>query len=194
MSIFQIVHISDLHIKPKEDFDRSVVLDPLIKRIGDDLKDPKSDLKPEIVVVTGDIAYSGQKYEYTIAKTFFNDLLKKLNLSDDRLFIVPGNHDVNYKIYRKSDFPNFENEKELNDELEDEVSRKDLLKGMEEYFTFVGTNYSHLKSIHDRLIPFVYSHNAKYEKKIGIVGLNSAWMCRGYHYDKKIRNNLANRR
>jgi formylglycine-generating enzyme required for sulfatase activity/energy-coupling factor transporter ATP-binding protein EcfA2 len=136
--------------------------------------------------VTGDIAYSGQKDEYTLAKTFFDDLLEKLNLSDDRLFIVPGNHDVNYKIYRKSDFPNFGNEKELNDELDDEVSRKDLLKGMEEYFTFVETNYSHLKSIHDRLIPFVYSHNAKCEKKIGLVGLNSAWMCRRYHYDKKI--------
>ncbi|MEW6416837.1 MAG: hypothetical protein AB1480_01810 [Nitrospirota bacterium] len=48
MSTFQILHISDLHIKTKEDFDRSVVLDPLIKRVIEDLK---LDFKPEIVIV-----------------------------------------------------------------------------------------------------------------------------------------------
>jgi 3',5'-cyclic AMP phosphodiesterase CpdA len=126
MSIFQILHISDLHIRVDNNFDRSVVLDPLIKRIGDDLKDPKSSLKPEIIVVTGDIAYSGQKDEYTLAKILFDDLLKKLEISNDRLFIVPGNHDVDFGKYRKTDFPTYENEKELNDELEHELSRADF--------------------------------------------------------------------
>ncbi len=186
MSAFQILHLSDLHIKPKEDFDRSVVLDPLIKRIGDDLKDPKSGLKPEIVIVTGDIAHSGQKDEYTLANAFFDDLLEKLNLSDDRLFIVPGNHDVYFGKYRINDFPSYESEKELNDELGDGTSREYLLKGLEDYFTFIKTYYSHLKSLHDWLIPFVHSYETESKKKIGIIGLNSAWMCRRFHYDKKI--------
>jgi len=118
MAIFQILHISDLHIKPKENFDRSVVLDPLIGRIGEDLKDPKSGLKPKIVVVTGDIAHAGQKDEYTLAKQFFDDLLENLNLSDDRLFIVPGNHDIDFDEYRPNDAPNYENMEKLNTELE----------------------------------------------------------------------------
>jgi formylglycine-generating enzyme required for sulfatase activity/predicted phosphodiesterase/energy-coupling factor transporter ATP-binding protein EcfA2 len=183
MSTFQILHISDLHIKPKENFDRSVVLDPLIERLKEDIK---SGFSPEIVIVTGDIAYSGKKPEYKIAKTFFDDFLKNLKLSNDRLFIVPGNHDVDFDEYRPNDAPSYENMAELNTDLEKKKYRKDLLKGLEEYFTFIKTHYSHLKSMHDHLIPFVHSYEAKCGKKIGLVGLNSAWMCRRYHYDKKL--------
>ncbi|MCP4622529.1 MAG: hypothetical protein GY850_03245, partial [bacterium] len=50
----QILHISDLHIKEKEHFDRTLVLDPLIERVR---KDKKQGLGPELVVVTGDIVY-----------------------------------------------------------------------------------------------------------------------------------------
>ncbi len=56
MSTFQILHISDLHINAEETFDRSVVLDPLIERVEEDLV---NGLRPEIVVVTGDIADTG---------------------------------------------------------------------------------------------------------------------------------------
>jgi 3',5'-cyclic AMP phosphodiesterase CpdA len=56
MTTFQLLHISDLHIKDsKEDkFDRRVVLDPLIKRVKEDCE---KGLRPEIVVVTGDVAF-----------------------------------------------------------------------------------------------------------------------------------------
>ncbi len=189
MSTFQILHISDLHIKPKENFDRSVVLDPLIKRIGDDLKDPKSGLKPEIVVVTGDIAHSGQKDEYTLAKAFFDDLLECLNkLPKERLFIAPGNHDVDFDEYRPNDAPSYENMEKLNTELENKKYRKDLLKGMKNYFLFIKTHYPHMqyKNKYDNLFPFVHSHNALCGKRVALVGLNSAWMCRKYYYDNKI--------
>lgn len=46
-SIFQILHISDLHIKTDENFERSVVLEPLTGRIGKDLE---SGFSPESVV------------------------------------------------------------------------------------------------------------------------------------------------
>jgi len=49
-SIFQILLISDLHVKAEERFDRSVVLDPLIERVRKDLGNGFS---PEIVIVTG---------------------------------------------------------------------------------------------------------------------------------------------
>lgn len=50
MNKFQILHISDLHIKVEESFDQSLVLDPLIERVE---KDRGSGIKPEIVVVSG---------------------------------------------------------------------------------------------------------------------------------------------
>jgi len=175
MSIFQILHISDLHINAKEHFDRSVVLDPLIERAKTDMR---SGFQPEIVVVTGDIAATGIKDEYKLAEKFFKDLRSELGLSIERLFIVPGNHDVDRKRYRPTDIPAYDYMKELNDEMENEEYRTDLLKGMEEYFRFVATNYPHLKSRHENLVPFVHNYQATCGKKIGLVGLNSAWMCR----------------
>ena len=100
MSTFQILHLADLHITSKESFDRSVVLDPLIDRIKVDLE---KEFKPEIVIVSGDIAFKGIKEEYDLAKKFFDDLLKILELKNDRIFTVPGNHDVNRKKYRPKD-------------------------------------------------------------------------------------------
>jgi formylglycine-generating enzyme required for sulfatase activity/predicted MPP superfamily phosphohydrolase/energy-coupling factor transporter ATP-binding protein EcfA2 len=183
MSIFQILHISDLHIKPKENFDRSVVLDPLIKRVVEDLK---PGFKPEIVIVTGDVAYSGKKSEYKLAKALFDDLLKKLEISNDRLFIIPGNHDVDFDEYRPNDAPSYDNMAKLNTELEHKKYRKDLLKGMKNYYTFIKKSYPHLRNKHEGLVPFVHLYEAECGEKVGLIGLNSAWMCRRYYYNNKI--------
>ena len=175
MGSFQILHISDLHVGGESSFDRSVVLAPMIKRIEEDLK---TEFKPEIVVVTGDIAYRGIKAEYDHAKSFFDDLLAALKLKSERLFLVPGNHDVDRKKYRPTDVPSYRAMKALNDELENENYRGDLFKGMDRYFTFTEEHYPHLSSSHPRLVPFVLSHTADCGKRIGLIGLNSAWMCR----------------
>ena len=50
MSTFQILHLSDLHVSAQGNFDRSVVLDPLISQVEMDIN---AGFKPEIVVVTG---------------------------------------------------------------------------------------------------------------------------------------------
>jgi predicted MPP superfamily phosphohydrolase len=174
---FQILHISDLHINDSggESFDRKVVLDPLIRRVAKDLE---KGFRPEMVAVTGDIAFKGVTNEYELAKGFFDDLLKALELGGERLFIVPGNHDLNRKKYRPKDIPVYDNMRELNTELEDDDFRSDLLKGMADYFAFVQNRYGHLTPVQDRLVPFVHCFTAACGKKIGLVGLNSAWMCR----------------
>ena len=171
----QILHLSDLHIDTSKNFDRSLVLDPLIERVK---ADQKKDIQPELVIVTGDIANKGIKKEYDEAKIFFADLLDEMKLSKERLFIVPGNHDVNRKKYRPKDIPAYDNMKELNDELENKEYRADLLKGMADYFDFIKNEYPHIKPLDENLIPFVTSYKAECKKQIGLVGLNSAWMCR----------------
>ncbi len=138
------------------------------------------------LLVTGDIAFNGLKKEYDLAKKFFDDLLRTLDLGHDRIFIVPGNHDVNRKKYRPKDIPVYENMPELNRELIDLDYRADLFKGMDDYFSFIENNYSHLQSIDGRLVPFVTSYTARCGKKIGIVGLNSAWMCRKIPDEREI--------
>lgn len=178
MSHFQILHISDLHVRDDEteSFDRSVVLGPLIDRVRKDVKD--NSFRPEIVVVTGDVAFKGVAAEYGLAKAFLDDLLEALDLGHKKLFIVPGNHDVNRDEYRPGDVPQYKDMRALNDELGNKKWRKDLLKGMGNYFDFVETAYPHLETLEDRLIPFVSCFKADCGKKIGLVGLNSSWMCR----------------
>ncbi len=50
---------------------------------------------PDVIFATGDIAHSGKPTEYQIAETFFNELVAAAHLDRDRLFLIPGNHDVN---------------------------------------------------------------------------------------------------
>ena len=55
-----ILHISDLHIRADLNVDQSVVMTPMIKRIE---HDRKKGLKPELIMVTGDIAFKGIEEE-----------------------------------------------------------------------------------------------------------------------------------
>jgi len=183
VTLLQILHLSDLHISAKDSFDRSLVLDPLIERVR---HDRDNGLIPEIVIVSGDIAFRGIAEEYTLAKQFFDDLLEALGLNKERLFMVPGNHDVNRKKYRPSDIPRYENMRELNEELENPDFRANLLKGMDAYFSFTASEYPHLETVDQRLAPFVNLYETSCGKRIALAGLNSAWMCRKSPDEKEI--------
>ena len=93
------LHLSDFHFRtdknPKgkvEDYNRSVVFDSLLRDLKSYPKD--NNLSIDFIIITGDIAYSGRKDEYKQAKEFFTKLLKIFGLKKNRLFIIPGNHDV----------------------------------------------------------------------------------------------------
>ena len=111
--------------------------------------------------MTGDIAKTGQEAEYVQAKSFFAELLKVLELPGERLFIVPGNHDVNRRKYRPKDILAYENMTELNRELEDPDYRADLLKGMDGYYSFIETEFPPVfVPLDDHLVPFVIPYTA----------------------------------
>ena len=62
----------------------------------------KEQLQPYGMIVCGDIAYSGQTSEYAIAEDFINELVDKLTIDFEHVFCVPGNHDVDQSIAKKS--------------------------------------------------------------------------------------------
>lgn len=85
------LHISDFHIKTGDTYDHDVVVEALlsslpnlIERFG----------QPDFVIASGDIAFSGKKAEYDLATQLFDAVLNILSLKRERLFVVPGNHDV----------------------------------------------------------------------------------------------------
>ncbi|AKJ04477.1 tetratricopeptide repeat protein [Archangium gephyra] len=90
----RILHISDLHnrgTREKEPWRRRCVLEDAWKRNLDAfLEEGPVDL----IAFTGDLAFSGHGGEYEGVTGFILATLERLKLGQDRLFLVPGNHDV----------------------------------------------------------------------------------------------------
>ena len=93
------LHLSDWHQRGK-DFDRTVVRDALLQDIRDRAQiDPRL-TQVEFIVFSGDLAFSGQKTEYEAVREHLLDpVLRATGLSSDRLFIVPGNHDLDRNLF-----------------------------------------------------------------------------------------------
>ncbi len=100
-----LLHISDPQFGRNHRFGRLGLPSPddnfdnLLTRIGDDLRllRDENDLRPDVLVVTGDLAEWGLKSEFNDALRFLEGLIDILELPRDRVAIIPGNHDVNRK-------------------------------------------------------------------------------------------------
>ena len=93
---FSWLHLSDFHFKADGDlFSQQVSTEAILKDIPSRLS---SEHPLQFVVVTGDIAFSGKSREYDLAAEFFKSLASALGLAMDRIFICPGNHDVDRSV------------------------------------------------------------------------------------------------
>ncbi len=98
------LHISDIHFHPKTEWRDSTARNSLLDYLKDIYISNES-LRPDLIFCTGDIAFgqtgsSPLVNQYEQAKAFFDSLLaacgpNSLPLPKERLFVVPGNHDVN---------------------------------------------------------------------------------------------------
>ena len=101
--VITFLHFSDIHFNKNSDS---------IYCLDQDLRNEmildvenviiKEQLQPYGIIVCGDIAYSGQAKEYEIADGFINDLVDKLRIKFEHVFCVPGNHDVDQGVAKKS--------------------------------------------------------------------------------------------
>jgi formylglycine-generating enzyme required for sulfatase activity/predicted phosphodiesterase len=95
------LHISDLHLPEKVSGNEYLSNSKTIahRELCNWIRAEK--VKPDLIFFTGDFAHKGQHAvlkestgKPSLATTFFDDLRKAANLDRERLFIVPGNHDV----------------------------------------------------------------------------------------------------
>jgi len=86
------LHVSDFHLSDKGPYSQEVILRSLVSSVRQFRE--KGEQVPDLIFATGDIAQNGKAKEYESATKFFDDLLDAAGLNRDRLFIVPGNHDV----------------------------------------------------------------------------------------------------
>ncbi len=184
MSTITWLHVSDLHFEEPPRPDAKVILDAFLEDVSACVRD--QGLCPDFVAATGDIAFSGRPSgepglpsEYNHARAFLDRLLSRVGLSRDRLFIVPGNHDVN----RSSIAPSAGAiEAGLTDREKVEKlwaapgDRRQVFARLDNYTAFVN----------DYLKPHVHLDDERLfdvrtlelgERRVAVLGLNSAWRC-----------------
>ncbi|MFO0573431.1 MAG: metallophosphoesterase [Polyangia bacterium] len=66
------------------------------------------EVKPDLIVVSGDLLDKASSSGVQLAQQFLNSLLERLELPQERLILVPGNHDVIRNIDKKDKYSLFE--------------------------------------------------------------------------------------
>jgi len=91
--LLNVLHLTDLHLKDELTWDQEVLLSALL----DDLERIRySQHSPQLVLFTGDLAYSGSDATvYSQVSNYLSRILTTLQLDQGRLIICPGNHDAN---------------------------------------------------------------------------------------------------
>lgn len=102
------IHLSDIHFGKKADgteihrfrTGRSPLGDQktLAEHIIDECSDERQDNVGIFIIISGDTAYQAIRDEYKQALSFIQSLTNDMGLGLDQIVIVPGNHDVNWKL------------------------------------------------------------------------------------------------
>ncbi|MGA1870588.1 MAG: metallophosphoesterase family protein [bacterium] len=178
------LHLSDLHFHSDEihrgaveGYNQNVVLDNLL----DDLCTYPSehDLVIDFIIITGDIAFSGQADEYMLAVCFLDKLREIFSLPKNRLFIVPGNHDVDRgKINPHFNF-SLNGRDDINSFLLNSEAKQVYFKKFNGYRYFIN-KYFGCGLEFDYVNRYFWARKFSLKgTEIGLLGLNSAWNSSG---------------
>lgn len=145
-ALFTWIHLSDIHIGhggASHEADQELVLGALRKDVEERSKVGVP--QPDAILVTGDIAFSGgcvASDEYARASRWLHSIAAAASLSPDKVFLVPGNHDVQ----RTVDKPTMamatlkglrRNDPDIDAALKDGQTRNHLVTRQGNYFAFV---------------------------------------------------------
>jgi hypothetical protein len=178
-----LIHLSDLHMQTHDEFDRGIVLSSLWRDI-EGLR--ARGLQADFIAFTGDVAYRGLTHEYQLASSlFFDPLLKAANVPKQRLFMVPGNHDVDRTKTQMLQNPlsPVPNKDDIYRLVEKPETRDLLFSPLAAYHSFLrsysGTSTQALAS------EFGYRALLTFGNlPLTVVGLNSAWLS-GFNLDRQ---------
>lgn len=93
------VHLSDIHFGQEKDGGTDAANADAKMRLIEDARVQVSKLgcKANGVIVTGDIAYSGQEHQYAMAAQWLAQLTDAIGCDRTDVQMVPGNHDIDRK-------------------------------------------------------------------------------------------------
>lgn len=169
------LHISDVHESRNDSYHRRAMYEEIVAAV--DARVPK----PDLVFLTGDLAFSGGKEQYKSFQDRFFGPLRAVLPDECPVFMVPGNHDVDRNAVVP---PRLWIESEKQRTLFQEISeagrrmrREALLPRFAAYRAFeedaASWNEDWLGSEEGSILKVETIQGAK----IALVGINTAWLC-----------------
>lgn len=179
------LHISDLHLeRGQSEWSHKVVLRALLSDVATRVKE---DIRPHFILVSGDLAFAGLREEYVLVEAFLDDLRSAVNLPREKVFCIPGNHDNNISVQKTCHVGAQQvltSPQEVDRFLADKDERETLLKRQQEFRRF---ERSYSRSMNRCFTVGGLGYVASIQINnlhLCIVGLNSAWLCRGGDSDR----------
>jgi len=182
-SIIRWLHLSDFHVG-KDEYAGRKMFDYIIKHVRQIKEDGFS---PDIVVITGDIANKGLESEYMDFWLEFIIPLQDIigNNIAERIFVVPGNHDIDREFNQA-----FDREEMLADSgqyfdpTEKGLKARQIL--LPRFRAFNDSDQTLSKGGFSGFAGAFSKVLNLHGKKVGIAGINTAWLCKDEHDDKKL--------
>ena len=173
------LHISDFHLRPVDKWSQDVVLESMCQNIK---QQHDGGTEFDFVLVTGDIAFSGQAEEYSMAKDFFKELQSAAGVPVHRVFCVPGNHDVDRSrqdMCFRGARNDLSNQNQVDKLLAGGENLDTLLARQEKFRRFQNSFFAtQNRDLTQDGLAYVSKISID-EIKLAIIGLNSAWLAEG---------------
>ena len=174
-----ILHLSDMHFIKSNSYSEANV-DAIVSALQENVRD----IKDIIIIISGDLTFSGFKAQYDDTEKFILSLKGKLcaryHFKSLNFAIVPGNHDVNYQIglLTKDDLKQIEAKDEFEDKIPDE------LKKMHPFLAFAQkySCYNKQKNSLIDILKFNYGQKVVQINLINSGVFSSLDEDQGYHY------------
>lgn len=168
-----LIQLSDIHFKVNG-------INPLLERVdqlSSALISSARDAETCLLLITGDVAFSGAVEEYVIAQKFFEDLSTKLkaglNNVSVKLIFIPGNHDCDFSQknnVREIVLPQVSVERDAPADVVES-----LIVVQSNYFEFVSTwNRDDISQLTDDIFKQIRFSMPDGEIELNLI--NSAWM------------------
>ncbi|MBI4701362.1 MAG: metallophosphoesterase [Deltaproteobacteria bacterium] len=166
------LHISDLHVG-SDKYASDIVLGALVRAFADG--GGLASRRPDVIFCTGDLAYSGKAGEYERLDVFFTELSAAAGVPRERIFVVPGNHDLDRGAAAKGLVRELRRREEL-DEIFDPADPSVLDLWLRPFRAFADFEQRQLGRALSAAQPYLSCRTAVGDRELLVVGLNTAWL------------------
>lgn len=177
------LQISDIHMRPRDEWSQDVVLRAMAKSIAQ-ARDKGRAL--DFVLVTGDLAFSGKPSEYELVKSFLTAISEASSVPLEKFFCVPGNHDVDrekQKLCFLGARQQLTSPNAIDPILGPDDNLGTLLQRQQAYRDFQASFFANqVRTATADGLAYVASLEID-DVIVAIVGLNSAWLSEGGESD-----------